>query len=310
MLMHSDSIQPYPIPAIGGYAAPEHRFRDYKSVRQAHKDAKGKKIFGMSKSRREQLEGTLLVIKAITKAVPKIKEVIFCSGGNREGLLFMKLPTKIRSESPLALLPGGIKCHYTALEAAADTLASLLVIPGMPIKDIPGDLLEYVVKCMYEGMGDSDDINSAKALHSPTSGPLAGLPGFTHRVRAMFALIMCARWGTDIGRVDRELHLNLEKLVGPDISFVCRYIGGGARLMATVMPACPKGVNKSLEFQVMPGHSESGKRAFDVYAKVKFGVLDSMFTFLHTYLRVAFTMYHAAWYNEKTRPSDPLTYKC
>jgi retrograde regulation protein 2 len=164
MLMHSDPIQPYPIPAIGGYTAPGHRFEDWKAVWKAHKDAKGQKIFGMSKSRREQLEGVIMVVKSIVKAVPKIKEVIFCSGGNREGVLFMKLPRHIREQTPLSLLPGGTECEGAVTKVVAQTLASIL-IPEMPATLISDDLMNYVVKNMYADMGDADDGSYFFAFH-------------------------------------------------------------------------------------------------------------------------------------------------
>jgi retrograde regulation protein 2 len=73
-------------------------------------------------------------------------------------------------------------------------------------------------------------------LLGPISGSLSAFPGLNHKVRAMFALTMCARWGTDLGPTDRTLHNGLRKLVGPGLSFICDYIGTTARVLATVVP--------------------------------------------------------------------------
>lgn len=64
------------------------------------------KIYGMSKRRREQFPAIVHVVQSLVEAIPKIKQVTFCSGGNREGVLYMKLPLHIREADPVALLPG------------------------------------------------------------------------------------------------------------------------------------------------------------------------------------------------------------
>jgi retrograde regulation protein 2 len=50
---------------------------------------------------------------------------------------------------------------------------------------------------------------------------------------------MCARWGTDIGPVDRGLYDSLRALIGPELSFLCDYLGTVARFLAAVIPAVP-----------------------------------------------------------------------
>jgi len=50
---------------------------------------------------------------------------------------------------------------------------------------------------------------------------------------------MCARWNSDLGRVDRELFSNLQRLIGSELSFLCDYIGTAARLIATIVPTIP-----------------------------------------------------------------------
>ena len=250
MLMHTDEIQPYPIPAIGGYTVPGYRFIQWRKMLEANNDSG--KIYGMSKRRREQFPAIVTVVRSIVEAVPYIKQVIFCSGGNREGVLYMRLSPSIQQRSPLAVLPGGIIPDVTNLQETLKTI----VPSGAPRSDaLDYDLLNYIAKHMYAHLGNADDVNSTKYLHgkffltqltttglpslAPISGHLAGLAGFTHETRALFALTMCARWNSDLGRVDRELFRNLQLLLGSELSYLCDYIGTAARFIATIVPTIP-----------------------------------------------------------------------
>jgi retrograde regulation protein 2 len=122
----------------------------------------------MSKRRREQFPAIVTVVRALVEAVPYIKQVIFCSGGNREGVLYMKLSPDIRESSPLQVVPGGIK---TDIPVNIVETIKTMVPSGSPRKDaISDNLLHYVAKNMYANMGDTDDVNSAKYLHSTLYG--------------------------------------------------------------------------------------------------------------------------------------------
>lgn len=238
MLMHTDAIQPYPIPAIGGYTVPGHRFVQWEKMLSAnHSEAK---VYGMSKRRREQFPAIVTVVEALVEAVPNIKQVIFCSGGNREGVLYMKLPAAVRESHPGPLLPG---------EGGSDGVVHAVVgkiLLGLP-KGYPSifsnELLHYIARNIWINMGDPADVNSAKALHNPISGELAGLPGLDHQLRAVLALTICARWGTDLGPIDKILYTNLRQLIGPELSWWCEYIGTIAALLAAVIPVFPASVD-------------------------------------------------------------------
>ncbi|RDW85247.1 putative retrograde regulation protein 2 [Coleophoma cylindrospora] len=239
MLMHTETIQPYPIPAIGGYSVSGDRFVKWKQMLKAN-DYDGK-IYGMSKRRREQFPAIVEVVHALVEAVPKIKQVTFCSGGNREGVLYMKLPTKMRESNPLPMLPG---VTYGAIADDA-TIASVverlsLALPGSQPSVFSPELLDHIARNIWVHTGDSDDANSARSLHHPISGSLAGLPGLTHQIQAVLALTMCARWGADLGPVDRPLQNNLKELIGAELSFWCEFIGTIARAMAIVIPDFPR----------------------------------------------------------------------
>jgi retrograde regulation protein 2 len=237
MLMHTDSIQPYPIPAIGGYTVPGQHFVKWREMLHAN-NYNDVKIYGFSKRRREQFPAIVAVVQALVEAVPKIKQVIFCSGGNREGILFMKLPPQFREQHPLSFVPSVILTEGAdAIDAIAKFISSSLT-DGYP--DVfSSHILKYIASSTWQDMGDPDSANSAKALHNPISGILAGLPGMTHQTRGVLALTMCHRWGSNLGPGDKKLADNLQALVGPEISWWCRYLGAVARTLAIVMPSRP-----------------------------------------------------------------------
>lgn len=237
MLMHTHEVQPYPIPDIGGFTVSGAQFIQTKAMLKAN-DQEGK-VFGMSKRRRQQFPAIVMVVDALIQAVPRIKKVVFCSGGNREGVLYMKLPRSSRESNPLHLLPGSLEPRSDASVEAIISILSKSLPTSIP-SQFSAELQQYIVRNTWINMGASDDANSAKALHSPISGPTAGLPGLTHETRALISLTMCARWGTDLGPIDRILYNNLRRLIG-SLSFWCDYVGTMARLLASILPVYPTG---------------------------------------------------------------------
>ena len=82
------------------------------------------------------------------------------------------------------------------------------------------------------------------------------------------ALIICARWGTDISNSIKPLFNGFQKLVGPELSFWCEYFGRILRLLATVAP----------------GYGVSGKNLDDIrHASLQNIVLLDKFNFRAVY---------------------------
>ena len=236
MLMHMHGVQPYPIPDIGGFTVSGAQFMETKAMLEAN-NQEGK-VFGMSKRRRQHFPAIVIVVDALIQAIPRIKKVVFCSGGNREGVLYMKLSPLTREINPLHILPERVESRSDAsVEAIIGVLSESL--PDNLPSQFSSDLQQYIVRNTWINMGASDDTNSAKALHSPISGLISGLPGLTHEGRALISLTMCARWGTDLGPIDKTLYNNLRQLIGSTLSFWCDYVGTVARLLAIVLPAYP-----------------------------------------------------------------------
>lgn len=238
MLMHKHKLQPYPIPEIGGFTVTGKNFIDWETMLAANDD-KGK-IFGLSKRRRQQFPAIVMVVKALVEAVPKISKVTFCCGGNRDGVLYMKLPPKLRDQHPLPLLPGGLD---SATDDAVDAILEVVVeaFPSIPGR-FSDHLLKYIIRNTWIHLGHSDDENATKALHNPVSGAIAGLPGLTHDVQATISLVLYTRWaggGGPVAPVDFNLHRTLRHLLSKKDQWIARYTANVMRFLATIFPAFP-----------------------------------------------------------------------
>ncbi|EDN94008.1 hypothetical protein SS1G_09875 [Sclerotinia sclerotiorum 1980 UF-70] len=228
MLMHTDPINPYPIPSIAGYKVSGKRFRQTREMLRVNEVEK-EKIHGMSKRRREQFPAIVEVVVGIISVVPNIKEVIFCGGGNREGVLFLKLPSQIQETHPLLLLPSNHSMSDTQVTELIEILSSSLPASQPGTKIFTREILSYIVKYMWENMADISNLNAARALHTPISGPMAGMPGLSHEVIAILSLTLCARWENDVGKVDRGVLGGLRGIVGEEGAWWCDYLGAVAR---------------------------------------------------------------------------------
>jgi retrograde regulation protein 2 len=239
ILKHTHPVQPYPIPDIGGFTVSGKRFCQVEEMLRVNETQSGK-IFGMSKRRREQFPAIAAVVQALVDAIPKISTVTFCAGGNRDGVLYVKLPQGARDQHPLGLLPGGLDISDAAVNQWVSKILSAL--PGDRVPEVVTDhLLGYLVKNTWINLGSADGVNAAKAIHNPLSGVIASLPGLTHEVQAVISLTLCARWGNSLGPVDKALFKNLQALLGEEKAWWCGYIGALLRSMAAIYPVFPQG---------------------------------------------------------------------
>ncbi|KAF7931648.1 uncharacterized protein EAE98_004384 [Botrytis deweyae] len=250
MLMHTDPINPYPIPSIAGYTVSGKRFKQTKEMLRVNAEEK-EKIHGMSKRRREQFPAIVEVVEGIIATVPNIKEVIFCGGGNREGVLYLKLPPQIQETHPLLLFPSQLSSAPIQSAALAKILSSALPVAQPGTEIFTPEILEYVGKHMGDDMADISNLNAARALHAPISGAIAGMPGLTHGVIAVLALTMCARWENDVGKVDRGVLEGLRKVLGEEKAWWCEYMGAVARVVCGVVtvPGMSGGGARGLRFE-------------------------------------------------------------
>ncbi|KAI0484794.1 Ppx/GppA phosphatase [Xylariaceae sp. FL0804] len=243
ILMHMDSIQPYPIPSIGAYTVNYSLFKQVEAARHMNAQYDGK-IFGMSKRRRRQFPAIATVVEALLDVAPQINTATFCSGGNREGALLMKLPKDSREANPLPLLHAGGDEEMQIFESIASVLRCAIPVNAdlisMPTIFTLG--LEHLFASeLWTGIGEPSEANAAFAVHqSITRDPSA--PGLTHLARSVLALTLCFRWGARLGAVDKQLYASLHRLVqgaNKKASFWAEYIGTVASLLATVCPRRP-----------------------------------------------------------------------
>ncbi|KAI0136298.1 Ppx/GppA phosphatase [Xylariales sp. AK1849] len=245
MLMHNARIQPYPIQVVGAYTVPGTFFRQTEAMRKTNKDYEGK-IFGMSKRRRQQFPAIATVVEGLISAVPEIRTVTFCSGGNREGALVMKLPTEVRELRPLQLLyQPGDRVSDDVIQSVVSTLTSSLPT-DLDISNISSiftlGLGPLFASKIWSRFGEPHEANAAHELHQAiTRDPT--MPGLTHMARAVLGLTLCARWGSNLGQNDIQQYQNLRLLASeesPETNYWSDYIGAVAAVLTTICPTKPK----------------------------------------------------------------------
>ncbi|KAI8629380.1 hypothetical protein F5Y19DRAFT_80015 [Xylariaceae sp. FL1651] len=169
----------------------------------------------MSKRRRIQFPAIATVVEALIDAVPRIRTVTFCSGGNREGALLLKLPADIREANPLSLLHLVDVMRPVAVESVAKVIQSALPL-NTGYSNIPTvfalGLGPLFASEIWLRSGEPSEANASFQLHrSIMRDPSA--PGLTHLARSVLGLTLCFRWGATIGPADQQLFTNLRKLV-------------------------------------------------------------------------------------------------
>ncbi|KAI1276680.1 Ppx/GppA phosphatase [Xylaria sp. FL0933] len=243
ILMHSDSLHPYPVPAVGAYTVKGSFFCQTAAMRKINAEYDGK-IFGMSKRRRRQFPAIATVVDALISAIPRIHTVTFCSGGNREGALFMKLPASIREANPLPLLHQGNNTNSAALHAVIKTIQSALP-SSLDFSNIPTvfslGLGPLFASEIWSRSGEPSESNASFQLHQSLDRDPT-VPGFTHLARSVLGLTLCFRWGATLGPIDHQLFIGLKRLVyqaNPEAIFWAEYIGEAARLLSQLCPRMP-----------------------------------------------------------------------
>lgn len=240
MLMHNSVIQPYPFPAMGAYTVSGKEFRKTKDMLKVNESFDGK-IYGMSKRRRAQFPAIIAVVDALIAAVPRIRSVTFCAGGNREGALMMKLPKQVREGDPLLFIE--TIQDSVATQAVLDVISS--AIPqGADLRNtvLESDLGHVYAGHIWAGLGEDADANASAALHDAIIRH-PGCPGLTHLGRAILGVTLCARWGSNVGPSDQALFHGLRELLhlsSPDSVFWAEYIGAVTSVLAMAVVTWPK----------------------------------------------------------------------
>ncbi|KAK5114476.1 hypothetical protein LTR62_002411 [Meristemomyces frigidus] len=279
VLMSQHSIKPYPIPVINGFKADRQAFLGTDAVKAAAAatleatDDDAVEIFRVSDRRATQVPAVAFLVSALAQTLPEIKEVRFCQGGVREGHLFTRLPSEVRSQHPLVV---ATEPFDTANFSGAITQLLLSSLPKPDGSQNPHDsyvevfaqtLLDAFANLIYYHSSHSKDLQASSAIRSTTSGILASVHGVLHENRAVLALLLCQRWGGDVPPSDMAYKQGLEQLVdSPSTLWWIRYLGSVASLVASVYPAGITGQNtgrvalKSVWGQSSKGEAEISLR--------------------------------------------------
>ncbi|KAI1115145.1 Ppx/GppA phosphatase [Nemania sp. NC0429] len=263
ILMHNDPIHPYPIPAVGAYTVEGSFFKETAAMRKINAEYEGK-IFGMSKRRREQFPAIATVVDALVGAVPCIRTVTFCSGGNREGALLMRLPVSVREANPLPLLHHDNNTDPKALDGVVRMIQDAL--PSNMDHSNPPTVLSLGLGPLFASeiwsrSGGPSEANASFQLHRSLSRD-PEVPGFTHLARSVLGLTLCFRWGATLGPIDQPLFAGLQMLVhrtSADGLFWAAYIGEVARLISQLCPRAPRSQNQLQSIVTFDARLRSGK---------------------------------------------------
>lgn len=244
ILMSSGAIQPYPIPTINGFSAPEATFTATEHIQSLDNSS----TFRISSRRASQVPAVSFLITALTSALPSIHHIYFAQGGLREGLLFSSLPPQIRRQHPLitATLP----------HAPRSTVALLALLKtGIPSSDngpqpyvmTDNAFLTSLIHLLYYHAPLPKDTRAPAALRSTTTGALASAHGLLHGSRAALALALCERWGGELPPSDVDFLARMQEIVGAVQSWWAKYVG---RLAAVVGEVYPSGIIREGEERV------------------------------------------------------------
>lgn len=249
VLMSQHPVQPYPIPVINGLVVKREAFLDTMSMQAAVQESADNDdaIFRVSQRRATQVPAVAFLVKALSEALPEIKEVRFCQGGVREGYLFSKLPNDIRKQSPVAVattpLASPAASHiYDLLRSSlpsSSTSANIKIPKSGPEHSFTTALLVALANMLNYFSTHPKDIRAASALRSTTTGVLASAHGLAHEERAILALVLCERWGgaSDLPPTDLPFFRSMQTLVGPWSAWWSRYLGRVAALIGEVYPS-------------------------------------------------------------------------
>jgi retrograde regulation protein 2 len=233
LLMDKHEIEPYPIPIINGFQVTKDVF---KNINRVQLTAINEEVFRVSTRRASQVPAVAFLIESLIEAIPDIKDVRFCQGGVREGVLYGLLSPEDLRLDPLetAALPFAKESHNFE-----DLLAS-----SLPDKNADGknpvfrqSLIRAFSHLLFAHTSLPKEACAPAALHSTTTGILASAHGISHNDRAVLALLLCERWGGEVAPTDAPFKQCLQQLVSTEEVFYTRYLGAVAALIGQVYPA-------------------------------------------------------------------------
>ncbi len=262
LLMSQAEPNPYPIPIVNGFCVSKSDFQSVTRIQEIAAQISssggdgqqgggggGESIFRVSKRRAAQVPAVAFLVNVLCLAIPEIREIRFCQGGVREGVLFQSLDEETRAMDPLSA--ASAKFGTGSASQIADLLADSL--PGNHANNnnnpqlgrnelqVPSSfsrpLIRALADLLYEHSPLSKESASLAALYAPITGVLASAHGVSHPHRAMLALMLCQRWSGELAPPHDGVRDRLRRLLGPEEVWWCNYLGKVAGLVGDVYPA-------------------------------------------------------------------------
>ncbi|CAO3578009.1 unnamed protein product [Absidia cylindrospora] len=263
----------YPIPMINGYTISGkalkklvHRYNNKKAddvVRQVQG-------FRISRRRAEMMPAICFLVSAMVEVIP-IRRVHFSEGGVRQGICYQMLAAHEQSKDPLF---SSVKMYTSSsdfalrdeeFDAIYDILKDALPEPYLD-PNHPLQLCRLLPAAIYLANLTSHYPKESRAyvaFHmSLPSGPLANVPGLTHKERATLAILLAYRQG---GAVPDPIFYKVQSLVGKKGISVCKYLGRVMELVFAVSPLQPGiGLIRSgLTFKTIAAEDEANNDSDD-----------------------------------------------
>ncbi|KAI8991950.1 Ppx/GppA phosphatase family-domain-containing protein [Mycotypha africana] len=237
----------YPIPIINGYSMSG---KELKKLAQRYKDKdphdlmKRLKVFRISKRRASMIPASCFLMSAILE-VFKIKRIYFSEGGVRQGFCYQLLSPEEKRRDPFL---EGVKAYAAQSSFAltqkefdaiydilVDALPVLFMDPRHPLQLYR--LLPAAIHLSNLTSHYPKETRAFVAFHMPlASGPLANVPGISHRERAILSIILAYRQG---GAVPDPIFYAIQAMVGRRGIAVCKYLGRLMELVFAVSPLHP-----------------------------------------------------------------------
>jgi retrograde regulation protein 2 len=237
----------YPIPIINGYSITGKELEQL-AKHYSHKNPrelmKKLKVFRVSKRRAGMIPASCFLVSAILQ-VFKVKRVYFSEGGVRQGFCYQLLSMEEKKKDPLL---EGVKAYaaqsdfslsQTEFASIYSILAKALPEPYMSLSH-PLQLHRLLPAAIHLSNLTSHypkETRAFVAFHMPLAGgPLANVPGLSHRERAILSVLLAFRQG---GAVPDPIFYAVQALVGRRGVSVCKYVGRLMELVFAVSPLRP-----------------------------------------------------------------------
>ncbi|ORZ02894.1 Ppx/GppA phosphatase family-domain-containing protein [Syncephalastrum racemosum] len=237
----------YPIPIISGYSISGSDLHDL-ATRYMHEDPKTAqkqlRCFRVSKRRAGMVPAVCFLLSAVLQVL-EIDSAHFSQGGVRQGLCYQLLPPEEQAKDPLL---EGVKAYLSTTphsladeeyDAIYTILTQALAHPYMA-KNHPLQLHRLLPSAIHLANLTSHypkESRGVVSFHLPlSSGPLANVPGLSHKERAALALLLAYRQG---GKVPDPIFDTVQGIVGTKGTAVCKFVGRLMELIFAISPLRP-----------------------------------------------------------------------